>query len=686
MNFILNLFPIEVLQAIGWTLLHSLWQAVLLALLLATVLTFWKKKASNIRYAATVSTLIVLIITVLATFIISYEPAMETSALSLLASNDGILENQTWLTWLGDYFQHNMPMLVLLWFSGVAVLSFRFLGEIAYTYHLKNYQVQLAPSFWQKQTKAIAQKIGLKQSIVLKETFRVNTPMVVGIFKPIILMPIGLISGLSNEQVESILAHELAHIRRHDFLINLFQSFIEVLLFFNPAVWWISACVRAERENCCDDLAIQITGDATIYIKTLAQLEEMRTTVGQTTIAFSGQGSVLQRIRRIIYQKSSTPVLSKGFWSACVMMICLFLAVFNLESQSLIEANNDIFENEIDLISGENEETSFLEEDLASARILDNQKTQKSPDDSFQKMSIETPEKLSILALSNLLTGANMPALRDTVPNEKDKLPKRELSDSEKEQYRRAKEAYREAIEKIKTEQVQELNEKMQQLEMQLKESTELARMKQGVLKQERIKQFEEQLHAQNQQVESQAKRMEMELKMMEEEMQERVEQKSLEIEHQVKSNRAQLEARKKELEATKNEMSEEEWKDQIELLKMEEKQMTLEEAKVQEEMAMELKMALADRKRQAAMAQSELAQVKKEMELQKREFQQQLKVEEMEMQVAELQEIKERQSDELIQVKEALKRSLEEMQQKLERVEQELKSREQGKKKGTLH
>src|SRR6185503_3583474 len=121
----------------------------------------------------------------------------------------------------------------------------------------------------------------------------------VGWVKPAVLLPAAALTGLSTVQLESLLAHELAHVRRHDYLVNLLQGLIETLLFYHPAVWWVSRQIRREREHCCDDIAVALCGDVKLYAGALAQLEELRGRVLEPALAATG-GELLGRIRRLL--------------------------------------------------------------------------------------------------------------------------------------------------------------------------------------------------------------------------------------------------------------------------------------------------------------------------------------------------------------------------------------------------
>jgi TonB family protein len=133
----------------------------------------------------------------------------------------------------------------------------------------------------------------------LLESAAVEVPTVVGLWRPIILVPASTLTGLSVWQLEAVLAHELAHIRRHDYLVNLLQALIEALLFYHPAVWWLSARIREEREHCADDVAVESCGDALLYSRTLATLEQLRARAPAPALAANG-GSLLLRIQRLL--------------------------------------------------------------------------------------------------------------------------------------------------------------------------------------------------------------------------------------------------------------------------------------------------------------------------------------------------------------------------------------------------
>jgi GWxTD domain-containing protein len=159
----------------------------------------------------------------------------------------------------------------------------------------------------------LSAQLRVSRPVTLLESCLAEVPMVIGHFRPVILMPVGLLAGLPAAQVEAILLHELSHVRRCDYLVNLLQRAVEGLLFYHPAVWWISSTIRAEREHCCDDAAVAISGDAHQYAMALAALEQSRYQDREPALAATG-GNLMKRIRRLLYPArpngASTPLVA----------------------------------------------------------------------------------------------------------------------------------------------------------------------------------------------------------------------------------------------------------------------------------------------------------------------------------------------------------------------------------------
>lgn len=167
-------------------------------------------------------------------------------------------------------------------------------------------------------------RLRMARPVVLLESCLAEVPVVIGYLRPVILMPVGLMAGLPVGQVEAILLHELAHIRRYDYLVNLMQVFVEGLLFYHPAVWWISSVMRSEREHCCDDLVVQVTGGAHEYATALAKLEKFR---GPREAMAATGGDLMKRVQRLLGREDRRWAGLMPVFSAAVMTVGLAAAM-----------------------------------------------------------------------------------------------------------------------------------------------------------------------------------------------------------------------------------------------------------------------------------------------------------------------------------------------------------------------
>ncbi|HVR43030.1 MAG TPA: M56 family metallopeptidase [Thermoanaerobaculia bacterium] len=304
----MNALPTALMETTASTLFHGLWQGVLIAALLATLLRAMRQRSAEARYAASVTALIALAVTVSVTFAVLWEGPLTTPSASgvseelpaLPAAAEALLPiiGGTERIEVSEALRRFAPAVVAIWFAGVFVFSLRLgIGYLRVMELVREATVK-AESEWNLALTRVARRIGLQRPVRLLHSARVEVPTVIGVMRPVILVPLSALSGLTPEQIETIVAHELAHIRRHDYLVNLMQSAIETLLFYNPAVWWISRQVRIERENCCDDLAVAVCGDRLLYARALTELEELRA-IARPGLAATG-GSLLGRIRRIV--------------------------------------------------------------------------------------------------------------------------------------------------------------------------------------------------------------------------------------------------------------------------------------------------------------------------------------------------------------------------------------------------
>jgi beta-lactamase regulating signal transducer with metallopeptidase domain len=325
-----------VAQALGWALLHLLWQATIVAGILAAVLALVPRENANTRYVASISALTLVFLLFLGTAARAYDPGARpitpvpasAQVTSLEVENVPVLiaaiATEGWRERLVSGVataRQSLPSVVAIWLAGVVLLSARLLVSWMRARTLVTHGVVEASPQWQRAAARISEALGLKRAVRLLESAKVEVPSVIGTLRPVILLPASTLTGMSPEHLEMVLAHELAHIRRHDFLVNLLQAFVETLMFYHPAVWWMSRRVRVERENCCDDLAVAVCGNPLQYARALTRLEELRDASFTVAVAANG-GSLLDRIRRIAATRAESTGLSSR-WAAAVAMLAL---------------------------------------------------------------------------------------------------------------------------------------------------------------------------------------------------------------------------------------------------------------------------------------------------------------------------------------------------------------------------
>lgn len=308
-----NLIPENWLHAIGAALFHSLWIGVILSVVTALFLSLSRKSSSALRYKLLVGCLLLFVIGVASSFVyelnnvavvaapvkvvdvVQAQPATVSPAVDADQFGfriDGI--KGLWDTY--------SVQIVMVWFLIICAKSIHLWVGLSGIAFLKKNQAFDAGKFWELKTIEIGHKLGMSKAIKLVQSGIAKVPMVVGHFKPVILLPLGLINGLSIAEVEAILAHELAHVKRRDYLVNLVQNLLEIVFFFNPAVLWISKLIRTEREHCCDDLALQCVGDKKNYVNALLYCQEFQANSPAYAMALTGgKNQLLNRVKRMLF-------------------------------------------------------------------------------------------------------------------------------------------------------------------------------------------------------------------------------------------------------------------------------------------------------------------------------------------------------------------------------------------------
>ncbi len=289
-------------QALGEALFHFLWEGALIAGLLAGALWLARPVSARVRYAMSCAAMLAMLLGFAATVAWCWPDSAETVSAEPLrpdGAREPVATAATPSVPVPVSFAEDLRWAAPLWVAGVCVLLFYRAGSWLIALRLRRVGTCAAPASWQRRLDGLARDMRLSRPVALLESIVAEVPVVVGYVRPAILTPIGMLAQLPVAQVESILLHELAHIRRADYLVNLLQTAVEALLFYHPAVWWVSSLLRAERENCCDDAVLALRPDARAYAEALVTLERTRWRAPEAVFAANG-GSLLRRIRRVL--------------------------------------------------------------------------------------------------------------------------------------------------------------------------------------------------------------------------------------------------------------------------------------------------------------------------------------------------------------------------------------------------
>lgn len=339
-------FTPDTIRVLGWTLVHFVWQGAVLAILLYAATTFLRSALT--RYSAAVSTLGIMALCPVATFFfLERQPgpvfhqtalnaavgAIQTIASPAVALPVSAAVSLFSVNWLNPF--------VSLWFLGVLVFGIRALGGWVLLEQLHREKRQPLSRVLRERCLALQQRIGLSRTVRYFQSRLVDSPAAMGWFTPVVLLPVTALTGLSPEQLEAVILHELAHIKRFDSFVNLFQIAAETMLFYHPAIWWVSRSIRAERENCCDDAAVSICGNAGDYARALTLMETWR---AAPALAFGATGGSLKsRISRLLGLRTITRSVPRGGLAA-IGLLCaagaLLATTFNVRVSHLNDSDS----------------------------------------------------------------------------------------------------------------------------------------------------------------------------------------------------------------------------------------------------------------------------------------------------------------------------------------------------------
>jgi beta-lactamase regulating signal transducer with metallopeptidase domain len=336
MNALIQSLDPSLTNALGWTIIHSFWQASLIALLMSLLHRYSNQKNATFRYGISVVSMILVFAVSAITFGIYYtSSSVATEGLANLEIGQINLGERTepsgTMSWQVICAQ-NIDTINLIWITGVLFFMFRFILSYAFTKYLRHSAIFTNVHLLEQSLARIKNSLLINKTIEIAESAKIKSPVLLGHFKPIILFPLGIVNMLSTEEVDAIIMHEIAHIKRNDYLTNIFLTIIEIFFYFHPAVWWISANVKAERENCCDDFALSKNINKVVYANALVKLEEIKSKgIPSLAIPFSSKKhQLINRIKRIMNMpQTQTDFKEKSI--ATILLLSMVL-LFNIKA------------------------------------------------------------------------------------------------------------------------------------------------------------------------------------------------------------------------------------------------------------------------------------------------------------------------------------------------------------------
>jgi beta-lactamase regulating signal transducer with metallopeptidase domain len=356
-----------VVSGIGWTLIHAIWQIA--ALVLAYVGIKYLTRNSNTRYWSGLGLLFAQIPVSLLTFFVIYSPAnMANTAIESLEIPLQLSISEQIMSYLNTHIN----LVFGFWFLGIFLLILKLGVNYFLTNNLKYSKLNKYNFELVELLSDIKAKLGITRSVEIYESKAVNIPMIIGTLKPVVLIPASVLSGLSSEQLEIIIAHELAHLKRYDFTLNIVQSFVEIIFFYHPALWFLSAEIRQEREHCCDETAMQVNDDRLLLVKTLTSIQTSNQPMPLAMAFGRKKMSLLERVQHILGVNQKRSHTKESLWLLGGLMV-VFMA-FSQGKESKNTINNRIVEKVVTQLNDQLSKTStremILDEDEFSALRL----------------------------------------------------------------------------------------------------------------------------------------------------------------------------------------------------------------------------------------------------------------------------------------------------------------------------
>lgn len=327
----------QLTHALGWTLLHFIWEGLALAAICAALMAICRRAST--RYAVALGTLALM----LAAPVITFGILQRSESTPALAAFSVSQEIRNWVapaeipsspSPASPVLSNLLLWLVEAWFGGVVFFSLRAAGGFFVVERMRRKHAQPISDRLREKCLELQRRMGIARAIRYCECLRVESPAVIGWIRPVVLFPMAALTGLNDQQLAALIVHELAHIRRLDYFVNILQVVSETVLFYHPAVWWLNKRIRAERENCCDDVVLAVCGNAVEYARALTLLEERRQAPAMAMAA--NRSPLFARVMRLLGVNSP----SRGIRSAGIAASALCLAGALLAGNGLMAAGH----------------------------------------------------------------------------------------------------------------------------------------------------------------------------------------------------------------------------------------------------------------------------------------------------------------------------------------------------------
>jgi len=391
------IFNNSILEIIGWTLVHSVWQISLVGIIIKLGLFIFRNKSSRIKYSITLFGIGLIVLSTIFTFSNIYTsteiisephnqfPIFKTLTLNTSEISELNVEEQIpFISKALLLVKSNMSLIVYIWLIGVLFFSIRFAGSYWYVQKLKLKFSHPLNEKWDVKFKTIGKKLNLRRKVQFLESSITKIPITIGYLKPAVILPVGLLTCLPFNQIEAIITHELAHIKRNDYLINLFISFLEAFFFFHPVFWWLSKTINSERENCCDDITIINSKESNALQRALIKIHKNQInakgipsgkSINIAAALYKNEFQLLKRIKRM-KTKNHINHGKKGTLAGFALLLTSIL-IFTLSSafgprlaDLPQQYYNDLSENEINGLLPESTNYEIEPEKLPAAKPI----------------------------------------------------------------------------------------------------------------------------------------------------------------------------------------------------------------------------------------------------------------------------------------------------------------------------